>query len=156
MCSPSFYLCPRHVQKMLIILPPLCSSPNRRKGAETTTLLPSANTNSFEIKADLAGSMDKSMNFVDQDLTCSTCGSGFVFSAGEQEFFKDKGFTNAPKRCKECKSLRLKRRPMTETHVKCAECGNNTIVPFVPKRNRPVLCRQCFDNQRKPIGTSLI
>lgn len=58
------------------------------------------------------------MVFVDRELTCANCGATFVFSAGEQQFFKDKGFTHDPKRCKGCKAKRK-----VETHVKCAECG---------------------------------
>ena len=44
--------------------------------------------------------------YVDQDLTCRDCGAGFVFSAGQQEFFAEKGFENAPSRCKDCQSAK--------------------------------------------------
>ena len=37
--------------------------------------------------------------YTDQVLTCADCGIDFVFSASEQEFFAQKGFTSAPKRC---------------------------------------------------------
>jgi len=46
------------------------------------------------------------MEFADRDLACSMCGIGFVFSAGEQQFFHDRGFTNDPKHCKQCKAKR--------------------------------------------------
>jgi hypothetical protein len=39
----------------------------------------------------------------DRILICEDCGSEFVFTAGEQEFYKEKGFDNEPKRCKECR-----------------------------------------------------
>ena len=86
------------------------------------------------------------MEFVDKHLKCVDCDANFVFSAGEQLFFREKGFVNDPKRCKPCKALRAngKRQPRPETKVKCAICGRNTIVPFVPRRNEPVLCRECF------------
>ena len=48
------------------------------------------------------------MDFVDRDVKCLDCGAMFVFSAGEQAFFKDKGFVNDPKHCKSCKALRGK------------------------------------------------
>ncbi|GAB1475434.1 zinc-ribbon domain-containing protein [Bacillota bacterium] len=39
----------------------------------------------------------------DKTLICQDCGAEFIFTAGEQEFYKEKGFTNEPKRCKECR-----------------------------------------------------
>lgn len=41
--------------------------------------------------------------FNDKQLTCVDCGSEFVFTSGEQEFFQQKGFTNEPKRCQLCR-----------------------------------------------------
>ena len=35
----------------------------------------------------------------DKTLTCRDCGNEFVFTEGEQEFYKEKGFTNEPTRC---------------------------------------------------------
>jgi len=32
--------------------------------------------------------------------------------------------------------------------VTCAECGKETTVPFQPKGDRPVYCRECFDKRR--------
>ena len=43
-----------------------------------------------------------------ETLTCRDCGQTFLFSVGEQEFFKSKGFQNKPSRCKICKAA-LKR-----------------------------------------------
>ena len=42
----------------------------------------------------------------DRNLTCKDCGAEFVFTAGEQEFYAEKGFTNEPQRCPECRSAR--------------------------------------------------
>ena len=39
----------------------------------------------------------------DKTLICCDCGDEFVFTAGEQEFYKEKGFDNEPKRCKVCR-----------------------------------------------------
>jgi len=41
--------------------------------------------------------------FQDKVLTCADCGEEFTWSTGEQEFFREKGFTNEPKRCKDCR-----------------------------------------------------
>ncbi|RZN14186.1 MAG: cytochrome C551 [Methanosarcinales archaeon] len=38
----------------------------------------------------------------DKTLTCQDCSEEFIFTAGEQEFFEEKGF-DEPKRCKECR-----------------------------------------------------
>ncbi len=46
----------------------------------------------------------------DQTLTCVDCGTEFNWSAGEQDFFHEKGFTNPPKRCKECRQTNKDRR----------------------------------------------
>lgn len=39
----------------------------------------------------------------DKTIACKDCGTDFIFSAGEQEFFAQKGFDNEPIRCKECR-----------------------------------------------------
>ena len=46
------------------------------------------------------------MAYTDKVLTCSDCGVEFVFSASEQEFFAQKGFASAPKRCASCRAQR--------------------------------------------------
>ena len=46
------------------------------------------------------------MAYTDKVLTCSDCGVEFVFSASEQEFFAQKGFASAPKRCSSCRAQR--------------------------------------------------
>ena len=88
------------------------------------------------------------MEYSDKTLTCVDCGQPFVFSVGEQIFFSEKQFQNDPKRCKKCKAKRTNVRARVETSVTCAACGAPTIVPFVPREERPVLCRVCFYRQR--------
>lgn len=46
------------------------------------------------------------MEFEDKALVCQDCGNEFVFTAREQEFYKEKGLDNEPKRCKECRNKR--------------------------------------------------
>ena len=36
--------------------------------------------------------------YEDKTLVCKECGNEFVFTAGEQEFYAEKGFTNEPQR----------------------------------------------------------
>ena len=39
-------------------------------------------------------------------IVCKDCGKEFIFTVGEQEFYQEKGFTNEPVRCKECRDKR--------------------------------------------------
>jgi hypothetical protein len=50
------------------------------------------------------------MSLQDKSIHCSDCGSTFTFSAGEQEFFRTKGFTEEPKRCTACRAKRKSQR----------------------------------------------
>lgn len=45
----------------------------------------------------------------DKTLICKDCGKEFVFTEGEQQFYAEKGFTNEPVRCKECRSAKKQR-----------------------------------------------
>ena len=38
----------------------------------------------------------------DKTLTCKDCGREFIFTAGEQEFFSERGFSD-PSRCPDCR-----------------------------------------------------
>lgn len=49
-------------------------------------------------------------NYTDKTITCKDCGQDFVFTAGEQEFYAEKGFTNEPQRCKPCRDARKAQR----------------------------------------------
>jgi hypothetical protein len=42
----------------------------------------------------------------DKDLICKDCGASFVFTAGEQAFYAEKGFENEPQRCAECRAAK--------------------------------------------------
>jgi CxxC-x17-CxxC domain-containing protein len=46
------------------------------------------------------------MSYADKTLTCRDCGTAFVFTAGEQDFYAQKGFTNEPTRCPACRQAR--------------------------------------------------
>jgi len=41
--------------------------------------------------------------FKDETIKCVECGTEFVFTAKDQAFYQEKGFTNKPKRCKPCR-----------------------------------------------------
>jgi len=97
------------------------------------------------------------MSFTDKTLNCRECGKDFTFTAGEQEFHAEKGFTNLPGRCPSCRAQRKAsggfggRRSSgpREMHVAiCAECGREAEVPFAPSGEKPVYCSDCFKKQR--------
>ena len=48
--------------------------------------------------------------YTDETLNCTDCNAPFTFSAGEQEFFAAKGFTNKPNRCPDCRAARKSQR----------------------------------------------
>lgn len=88
--------------------------------------------------------------FQDKTLICKDCGKEFVFTAGEQEFYAEKGFQNEPLRCKDCRTSKKQAlKDSREMHVTtCASCGKEAKVPFVPKNDRPIYCSECFANHR--------
>ena len=104
----------------------------------------------------------------DKSITCVDCGSEFLFTAGEQAFYRERGLTNEPTRCKSCREKRKANRGVTTGGgggggggmsygrterqmfaTTCSNCGRDTEVPFMPTSGRPVLCRDCF-NASKP------
>lgn len=95
------------------------------------------------------------MGFEDKEIQCSDCGTTFIFSAEEQEVFASRGYTNDPKRCPECREVRktarmqssgFQQRQQREMYPAiCAECGQETQVPFEPRQGRPVYCRDCYN-----------
>ena len=89
--------------------------------------------------------------FQDKTLTCKDCGNQFVWTASEQEFYEKKGFNNAPVRCPSCRQAKKARmgdrKQMFE--ITCSQCGKKDTVPFQPKGDRPVLCRDCFYKQKQ-------
>lgn len=100
-------------------------------------------------------------NFTDQQVECLDCGQSFVFSAEDQEFYAQKGYST-PKRCSECRAARKaasnnsrggnrsrggynNSRP--QYNVTCSACGCQTTVPFEPRGDKPVYCSDCYRNQ---------
>ncbi|HEX6289441.1 MAG TPA: zinc-ribbon domain containing protein [Herpetosiphonaceae bacterium] len=111
------------------------------------------------------------MSFADKTLTCRDCGTEFTFTAGEQEFYAQKGFDNEPTRCSNCRRARKQNRggdsyggggggyssrdsygggrEQRQMHTTtCSSCGREAQVPFVPRGDKPVYCNDCFRSQR--------
>jgi CxxC-x17-CxxC domain-containing protein len=96
------------------------------------------------------------MSYEDRTLICQDCGQEFTFSADDQQYHAEKGYTNEPKRCPLCRASRRsgggggggytsERREMHP--ATCAQCGKQTQVPFLPRGDRPVYCSDCFSKQ---------
>jgi CxxC-x17-CxxC domain-containing protein len=100
----------------------------------------------------------------DQQLMCSDCGQAFTFTAEDQEFFRERGYSS-PKRCKPCRQAKkneqgggggggggYSRGTSQGTSVICAGCGQQTTVPFEPRGDRPVYCQNCFQARKTSGG----
>lgn len=84
--------------------------------------------------------------YQDKNLNCKECGTEFVFTAGEQEFYSERGFMNEPQRCKKCREARKNNSRTSKQYYTavCASCSGEAKVPFEPKSDRPVYCSDCF------------
>jgi CxxC-x17-CxxC domain-containing protein len=110
----------------------------------------------------------------DQTLTCRECRQEYIFTAGEQAFYEERGYT-APQRCASCRAARKAQNgdsqrsggysaggngggysnsPREMHATTCSDCGKATEVPFVPSSGKPVYCRECFQNQRQTTSRS--
>jgi len=127
---------------------------------------------------DPVGSEVRSLVYTDRVMACIDCAQEFTFTAGEQEFYAQRGFTEAPKRCAQYRALRktqrgssgggyasssgssygdsygasgggyAERRPREMFAATCADCGKTAQVPFQPTGARPVYCSDCFQSHR--------
>jgi CxxC-x17-CxxC domain-containing protein len=114
--------------------------------------------------------------FNDRALQCADCNRTFTFTAGEQEFYTERGYSE-PRRCPDCRAARKTSRaggdrpaerrsspsrgygdsgggersgygdraPRQMFDIVCAECGQKSQVPFRPRNDRPVYCKDCYE-----------
>jgi CxxC-x17-CxxC domain-containing protein len=105
--------------------------------------------------------------YTDRTLTCADCGAPFTFSADDQAYHAEKGFTNEPRRCPDCRNARRQQRgdssyggggggyssaPREMFSATCASCGKEARVPFQPRGDKPVYCSDCFRSQQGSYG----
>jgi CxxC-x17-CxxC domain-containing protein len=121
----------------------------------------------------------------DKTITCRDCGEAFNFTAGEQAFYQERGYSE-PQRCPNCRAERKAQRaasgydsgnssggggyssrgsyssgsyssgggggyssgPRQMYPAVCSSCGKETEVPFQPRNDKPVYCRECFQDKR--------
>lgn len=107
----------------------------------------------------------------DKVLKCRDCGEEFVFTAGEQAFYKERGFQHEPTRCRRCREEKKRQGgvqggapvhasapsssgPRELHEAVCSNCGVATQVPFRPTPGKPVFCRDCFQSVRAARGVN--
>ncbi len=106
----------------------------------------------------------------DKIIKCRDCGEEFVFTSGEQAFYKERGFQHEPTRCRRCREEKKRQgtgsaigavgaSPTPSAAVArefheavCSSCGVTTQVPFKPTAGKPVYCRDCFQSVRAGRG----
>lgn len=92
------------------------------------------------------------VDYHDKTLTCRDCSKPFIWTAGEQQFFREKELINIPARCSGCRSARKAKLGLpdrAQAEVNCAECGQRTTVPFIPRNGNPVYCSTCLTGIRR-------
>ena len=89
--------------------------------------------------------------YEDKTLVCKECGQEFVFTAGEQEFYAEKGLQNEPKSCKACRDAKKAARKAERVLYDsvCPKCGKDCKVPFQPTEERPGYCSECFAEMKQ-------
>lgn len=104
------------------------------------------------------------MAYTDRTLSCADCGNTFTFSADDQSYHAQKGFTNEPKRCPSCRAAKRDQRgegggsyssgggygggSREMFSATCSSCGKEARVPFQPNGSKPVYCSDCFRSQQ--------
>lgn len=97
------------------------------------------------------------MPFEDKTIVCEECGQEFVHSAEDQERYAGRGFTNDPKRCRECREKR--KTEGVEAGGKllvCADCNQEFLFSgkdqaYYAERgftNDPKRCRECREKRK--------
>lgn len=108
------------------------------------------------------------MALSDQTLYCRDCNQEFVFTVGEQEFYASHNLMNTPTRCPSCRAARKgqsggsygsargssSRESRQMYTAICSNCGNEALVPFQPRGDKPVFCSDCYQPQRSGRGSS--
>ncbi len=103
------------------------------------------------------------MSDVDKVIKCRDCGEEFVFTAGEQAFYRERGFQHEPTRCRRCRDAKkmsagtggggsMGGGPREFHEAVCSSCGTTTQVPFRPTPGKPVYCRDCFQSSKSTRG----
>ena len=78
---------------------------------------------------------------------CRCCGLERNISPEKHRFFLEKGYDCTPMFCDSCVSARLDQiwEPLGERRAAiCSDCGCETRLNFVPCKELPVYCSECY------------
>lgn len=90
------------------------------------------------------------MEFNDKEITCRECGTSFMWTAGEQKFFADKGLVNIPSRCPICRKKRSVKHDFDTLYdITCSVCAKKAKSPFKPELPGNTICQDCFMKMRE-------
>ncbi len=95
----------------------------------------------------------------DKTIVCNDCGKEFVHSVADQARYAERGFTNDPKRCRECREVRKAETAAANEGGKpltCSDCGQEFIFSakdqaYYSERgfsNDPKRCRNCREKHK--------
>jgi CxxC-x17-CxxC domain-containing protein len=113
------------------------------------------------------GKISDADEFTDTLIPCIDCEAEFIWTAGEQAFYRQKELQNPPKRCKSCKQAKNRRleaielskitgkKTRIDVQARCARCQQSTTIPFYPSQGRPVYCRACFIEMKGETAASM-
>jgi CxxC-x17-CxxC domain-containing protein len=106
------------------------------------------------------------MTYADQDLICADCGTQFLFTAFEHEFYVRNNFTYEIEQCPACRRARkAPSRPvfLRPSHVlpavrsmrdaPCMVCGTTIAVSFAPRFGKPIYCAECYERYGSRYGS---
>ena len=83
----------------------------------------------------------------DKTLTCADCGQQFVFTASEQDFYAQRGFTE-PRRCQSCRASRKAARGSTGGGAGAYSSGWLQLRRRLQQRGRWLRCRRWWRYER--------
>lgn len=96
----------------------------------------------------------------DREFTCRECGSTFVFTVGEQEFYLTKGLQHAPQRCAACRRMdRASESPArrataawsgSEGSGRKKEYGGDASSEWARRQMTEIRCEQCGETAQVP------
>ena len=84
--------------------------------------------------------------YMDEERICTSCGTFFMVTAAEQEYYADKGLA-APELCRECRNQGKRNQGTTYYESVCPGCGQSFKIPFKLQPGQVIYCSECVSSQ---------